>query len=244
MKKRWLQAQKAEYHDWKDNKIRGLELKEIEKKYQSFLKKISSEIGVNRNWKVLDLGCGPTCISRFLPSAQKIGLDPLAGKLGLKGKLVAGVKILSGKAEKTPFDNNNFDLIICRNVIDHTENSQQTVFEASRVLIDKGYFILAVYVYPKPIAWLKILSEKIPFLKNIEHPFTFTIKSFKKLVDEYFVVQNEFVIHTGYHPNDYGKIDEKISRRTILQKLAIFINYKIFREKWFVKEYCLLLRKK
>jgi len=244
MTNRWQDAQKAELKDWKNNQVCDFELKEVEKKYKLFLKQLAETIKIGKRWKILDLGCGPTCISRYLPVSIKIGLEPLAGKLNLKNKLIAGVKILEGKAEKIPFNDKYFDLVICRNAIDHMETPQKAIKETSRVLKNKGYFILAVYVHPYPIALFKKLSEKIPFLKNIEHPFTFTIQSLKKLIQKDFILKKEFVIHTGYHPNDYGKVNEKVSKRTLLEKTAIFINFKVFREKWFVKEYCLLLRKK
>ena len=181
---------------------------------------------------------------KIFPSGLQIRDRTLAAKLGIEGNNIGGVKVSAGKGENLSYGNKTFDLVICRNVIDHVENPKLVISEVKRVLVDNGYFILACYIYSKPIAIAKKISEKIPFLINIEHPFAFTVDSLEKLVENNFTFYEKHVIHTGYHPNDYGKIDEKKSKWNFLQRLMIFLNFTIFNEKWFLKEYCLICRKR
>lgn len=239
-----MAAQQAEERGWKVQNVNELELEEIKKKYKVLLEKISRDIDFDKKWRVLDLGCGPTCISRFLPPADKRGLDPLAGRLGLEGKKISGIKIISGRGEEIPFENNTFQFVLCRNVIDHAENPKKLISEVKRVLSRNGYFILACYVYSRPIAIAKFLSEKTPFLRNVEHPHTFTAMGLERIIRKDFEIVSKYDVYTGYHPNDYGKVNEKKSHLNFLQKLVIFFNYKIFKSKWFLKECCLVLRKK
>lgn len=242
--KRWKKAQEKEIDGWIEEVTVEDEFLEIKNKYTALLKDFAEKSHYHWNWKVLDLGCGPTCISRLLPKAQKIGIDPLADRFGIEGKVIDGVRVRLARGEEIPFKDSEFNLVICRNVLDHVQSPLKVVKETHRVLKAKGYFILSCYTYNPFIKFVKSFSEMLPQIKNIAHPFTFTPSDLEKLASGRFIVERKTDVHIGYHPNDYGKINEKKSKWNFLQKLMIFINFKIFKEKWFVKEYCLVLKKK
>ena len=244
-KNRWREAQKFEYNDWANiPNIIDKEWKEIEKKYKSYIKHLSIKLKINKTSKILDVGCGPTCISRLFIKGEKYGIDPLAGILKLDQR-IKEVKIIDARGEEIPFENNFFDLVICRNVIDHTERPEEVISEIGRVLKNEGFFILCCYVYSPFIKVVKEISEFIPSLRNAGHPHTFSPKTLEKLLESagVFKIIERKDIYTGFHPNDYGKIDEKCGEFSFLQKLVLFLNFKILRQKWFVKEYCLVARK-
>lgn len=241
--KRWQEAQAFEYTDWANvpNIVKN-EWRELEQKYKVYFEHLSSSLRINEKTRILDVGCGPTCISRLFKKGQKFGVDPLAEKLGLVGE-AKGVKVFDSKGENLPFGKESFDIVVCRNAIDHTENPQKVVEEIRRVLKKKGYFILSCYVYTPFIKLVKQMSEFFSKLRNVGHPHTFSLGALEGLAKNNFKIIERKVIHTGYHPNDYAKVDEQIGYLSPLQRLIIFLNFRIIKEKWFLKEYCLLLRK-
>ncbi len=212
-------------------------------KYSQTLRQVSKRIGVKRSWSILDLGCGPTCISRFLPPSQKVGIDSSAEKLGIAGKRIADVRVFQGRGEKTHLPVEKFNLVICRNVIDHAQNPGRIIEEVGRVLKPKGYLILSLYVYTPFITFMKTISGFVPQLKNIPHPYAFSTKSSENLVSSKFSVVEKKLIHTGCHANDYGKINEEAGKRSLPEKIGLFFNFKIFRYDWFVKELLFICRK-
>lgn len=241
-KSRWQEAQRFELNDWANMpNIVENEWQELVNKYQKYFESLPKKLKITDSSKILDIGCGPTCVCRLFPKGKKFGVEPLAQKLGIIGR-VKGVKVVEGIGEKIPFEKDFFDLVICRNVIDHTDNPLKVVGEANRVLKDGGYFILSSYVYPPFIKLVKQFSELFPQLRNVGHPHTFSEISLEKLLAGFEIIERK-VIHTGYHPNDYAKVDEKVGRLSFLQRLVIFINFKVLRQKWFLREYSLLARK-
>lgn len=242
---RWNRAQKLEYQDWSKKKdIVKNELEEIYVKYESYLKQVAKKIGINKKWKILDLGCGPTCITRLLPDCIKYGIDPLAKKLGIAGQTIGGVKVIEGKGEKIPYGNKHFELVVCRNVIDHAQNPHKIINEVLRVLKPNGYFMLSCYVYTPFIVNLKIVSEKFGFLRNMEHPHSFTSDSLIDLCRDNFIIQEKTVIFEGKHSTDFGKIGPIEPDKSKLNQFIVFINRVIMRNNWFVREYFILMKKR
>lgn len=241
---RWNDAQDKEIDGWIKEVTVEDEWQEIKNKYAALLENFSKGTHFSHNWKVLDLGCGPTCISRLLPPADKIGIDPLADKFGIAGKVVGDVKVCLARGEDIPFKEKKFDLVICRNVLDHSQSPLTVIREVNRVLKNGGYFILSCYVHNSFIKTVKRFSERLPHFKNVAHPHTFTPFELEKLVSKLFVIEKKVDIHVGYHPNDYGKINEKKGKLSLLQNFILLINRLIFSEKWFLKEYCLICKKR
>lgn len=243
--KRWLLAQKRESDNWKN--IEGIvqsETKEIKKKYSGLLKNISKEIGLKVDWTILDLGCGATCISSLFSCKNKFGIDPLSDDLLISNKVIHGVKVEKGRGEEIPFKNNNFNLVICRNVIDHSENPKKIISESKRVLTNNGFFILSCYVYPRFISLVKNIGEIIYPQRNIEHPFTFTMSELERLCVNDFSILKRYVVFEGKHSTDYGKVGIVGEDKSILNKIITDINNKILNNNWFVREYFLLLKVK
>lgn len=239
---RWQVAQTLELKDWEFGGIVENETEEIRIKYSLFLKNLSKRIFFKNSWKVLDVGCGPTCISRFFPKATKIGIDPLAVSLGLHGKMIAGVKIIQGRGEELPFGDKSFNLIICRNVIDHSQWPELVIKEVARVIKPRGFFVLSCYVYPGFIVLLKNLSERFGLLRNLEHPSSFTQEDLKNLSLPFFSIVEKEVIFEGKHSTDFGKVGTVGPDRSLVNKIIMSFN-RLVGNKWFVREYLLLLKR-
>lgn len=205
--KRWKEAQNHAIGEWVSYPDRvGMEFEEAKRKYQKTVGEVEERYNFQNDWRILDLGCGPTLVGRLFTKGVLVGLDPLVDDLGIR-KLYPEVKIVAGRGEELPFADESFDVVFCRNVVDHSQSPQKVVSEAQRVLKKDGLFLLACYTYTPFVALLKILKEKLGIGKNIGHPFTFTPASLRSLVSGRFDIREEIVIHKGLHPNDYGKLE-------------------------------------
>lgn len=243
-KERWQIAQKFEYQEWAfDRDSIANEFEEARRKYQRVLGDIEDKYGFHNGWNILDIGCGPTVVGRLFAKGNLIGIDPLADELNIQ-KLYPDIKIIEGRGEELPFEDESFDVVFCRNAIDHAQSPKRIVSEACRVLKEDGLFLLACYVYTPPIAVLKFLSDRTGIQKNVGHPFTFTPQSFRNIVADKFVVEEEVLVHEGMGPHDYGKIDEPATHWSVFYDISLFLNFKVFRQKWFVREPLLICRKK
>lgn len=243
---RWQEAQKFEIDEWlADESVVKSEQKELEEKFSKVFPKIAAEIKLNENDEVLDLGCGPTVPALLLKTGKITGLEPLAKSLGVEGRnKVPGVTIITGKGEKMPFKDRGFRLVLCRNVIDHTNDPAKVVSEVRRVLKKDGYFLLICYTYSPFITWIKNISERVGLLNNVGHPFTFTPATLESLISNQFSILKRFTFHTGIDSTDYGKTGIKIKDNSLIHKILIWINKNLFGYSWFLKEYGLLTIKR
>lgn len=242
---RWQKAQKFELNDWANvPNIVEDEWRELEKKFSKLFPKIAKKISLKDTDKILDLGCGPTVPSRLFGKGKITGLEPLAKKLNLTRKnAVPGVKIIQGKGERMPFKDSSFRFVVCRNVIDHTQDPNKVIDEIKRVLKKDGYLLLVCYSYTPFITFMKNLSEKFSFLNNVGHPYTYTPHSLDRLAYGKLAIKNRYTIHIGQDSTDYGKVGKPIIDNSILHKTLIWINIYIFRYTWFLKEYGYLAMK-
>ena len=100
-------------------------------------------VKLKKNMNVLDIGCGlgfPLIeLSQRLGSSSKIyGIDPWGRalervRLKMKVYEIKNIEIVEGYAEKMPFENGFFDLIVSNNGINNVEDMRQTLKECYRV---------------------------------------------------------------------------------------------------------------
>lgn len=102
------------------------------------------------DWKglqVLDIGCGGGLACEFLAKQEAIvyGIDlscnsiQIAQEHATQNQLT--INYYCGSAENLPFDTNQFDVVLCCDVLEHITNWQKVITEAHRVLKSKGLFL-------------------------------------------------------------------------------------------------------
>jgi ubiquinone/menaquinone biosynthesis C-methylase UbiE len=88
--------------------------------------------------RVLDVGCGTGALLRRLaarlPEAELAGLDPAPRMLAEARKRLNGVRLEQGVAERLPFADASFDLVVSVLSFDHWSDQELGLAECARVL--------------------------------------------------------------------------------------------------------------
>jgi ubiquinone/menaquinone biosynthesis C-methylase UbiE len=99
--------------------------------------------------RVLDLGCGTGYLLRQLatrcPQATDlIGLDPASGmiKVAAAASRDARLHFSTGVAERVPYPDQHFDLVVSTTSFDHWADQRAGLLECARVLAPGGHLVL------------------------------------------------------------------------------------------------------
>ena len=254
---RWKSAQEYEYKDWsKDQDLVINEFKEGHKKYDVLMKNWATKLSLSNTSKILDVGCNLTVLSRLFGAGEIFGIDPLFDKLDISDLNADFSKnnFFAGMAENmSMFESDAFDVVFCRNVIDHCMDTKQVLTECRRVLNVEGNIFLAVYVYSPLIYWLRRITESTGFFVNIMHPHSYTVASFKNQFATFFEIQEIIEIYSGTNPWDFGKyhshgseveLKNRFSVKNFLIKVALFTNRYVLFSDYFVKEILIVGKQK
>ena len=113
-------------------------------RYDQLFTLIKQHIGVNSN--ILDVGCAS---GGFLDYLSKYDYENLAGveptyKYYKKAQKKQKYNIKMGFAEKIPFDDNVFDIVIMDQVLEHIVDPSKALNEAKRVLNKDGFLCVGI----------------------------------------------------------------------------------------------------
>ena len=99
-----------------------------------------------RNKRILSLGCGIGNDIWYLSERnQVVGLDyALSGLMVGKRNGLEGVKGDLNHLRALPFENRSFDIVICKDILEHLLEPVEVLREVRRVLKEDGYVILSV----------------------------------------------------------------------------------------------------
>ena len=137
------------------------------------------------NLKILDAGCGEGHLIDLLHKKNNTntyhGIDITESALEQAKKRCPYSNLTVGNLEKTQFQPNFFDIIICTEVLEHIYNYQNIITELKRILKPQGTLIIT---FPNEKLWTiaRFLLGRRP-IKEPEHVNSFTPKSMKKLTN-------------------------------------------------------------
>ncbi len=141
--------------------------------WQRYIDLLKRHVDLNPGDKILDIGCGPCGLINQLSQEKRYGLDSLIDYYLKEFDMPKEVNWVRGYGENIPFKDNLFDIVICTNVLDHTQDPEMVLAEINRILKEDRFLLCTVSTYSR---WLKqaiVLLEKIN-MGDILHPYTFT----------------------------------------------------------------------
>lgn len=95
--------------------------------------------------KALDLGCGTVEFYELVKSlgAEYVGVDLSPDMLAMGKRKYKKINLKVADAEKLPFKDETFDVVVCRGLVHHLPSPKKGCQEARRVLKKGGYFVVS-----------------------------------------------------------------------------------------------------
>ena len=153
---------------------------------------------VEKNMRVLDVGCGEGVLSVMMAKKGAIvtGCDlskPNIEKCKLYAKEsgISNSEFIVGDAEKLPFDDSSFDLVVSSHVLEHLPDFDKGLSEVMRVT--KKRAIVAIPTILNPCSWVQVGAGMF-WLKGLRSFVALPVGLIKTLVS--FVVGKEGVDET------------------------------------------------
>ena len=105
--------------------------------------------------RVLDLGCGTgalaACLLDAIPGCSLAGVDLSPRMVEVaRARLRDRAEVLLGDAERLPFHDAAFDVVVCNDSFHHYPDPKRAVFQAWRVLATGGALVLGDVWQPAP----------------------------------------------------------------------------------------------
>lgn len=119
-----------------------------EKKANKKCKKLFETIPIEKDWSVVDLGCGGGYISNKIyemsGSMQIIGIDfsSKAIELAKRNCKNKPIKFMTNNATSIDIESNSIDMVVCFGLIEHIENYDLCFQEIIRILKKEGVLYL------------------------------------------------------------------------------------------------------
>jgi len=167
---------------------------------------------LNNKQKILDLGCGDGLNIKVL---RKMGIKNIVG-VDISQDLINKAKILNPKnkfyktsADKLPFKNNTFDIVLVDSVFHHLMSYPKPVSEIDRVLINGGKLC---FIEPHG-SWVRSLYDRI-----CEMPFASYIPFLRERSISY-LGEIKFMKHWIKTENDfYNELIKQGFRKVLTKK--------------------------
>ena len=109
---------------------------------ESYVQRAAGRVD-GRPWRVLDLGCGPgDSVDLFRardPDVQWVGLD-IEGSREVLSRTRTDARFEQFDGVAIPFGDDSFDLVYCKQVLEHVHRPRALIAEVARVLAPHGSF--------------------------------------------------------------------------------------------------------
>ncbi len=144
-------------------------------RYERFFREAVKSFGLAGADRVLDAGCGPTCLAQYLGAAETWYLDPLLdGYRELFGETIPDGVHISDSLEDAGLEAEYFDVILSANALDHFRDPWLAMAAIVRTLKSGGMLLLSIYVRHPILASLRNLQELLWISTDRAHPYSFT----------------------------------------------------------------------
>ena len=154
--------------------------------------------------KVIEIGCGQAAyiatIASIKNNSECYGFDISKAAIKNASRSHNNVYLLAADAQRIPFADKYFDVVIIFDVLEHLEDVRATLKEAKRILKDDGVFHCHVPCEGETLTWTWI-ANKIHIGNTLKYSYAGHIQQFKKkdiinLIEEQFTIKR---VHYSFH---------------------------------------------
>ena len=149
--------------------------------------------------RIIEIGAGPTCLSRLFTKGTKVYTDPLMDSYREHAAdfLPEGEKLVA-MGESIPFPDASFDAAVCLNALDHMSSPEDCLREIVRVLKPGGRLVLGMFTRNATLLALRRATEHVTTrASSAPHPNTYTYLELRALLAKHFAIESvERVHHT------------------------------------------------
>jgi ubiquinone/menaquinone biosynthesis C-methylase UbiE len=186
---------------------------------ESMLNRVFNNVRKEQITNYLDIGCGATGYTvieaakrnRWTAVGMDISVEAMVKAKTLADKMGVGEKtaFIVGSAENVPLKSAGFNYVSLISVLEHLENDQTVVHEASRLLAEKGQAYICV-----PNAYSKIWPFLWPFYfyfdKKIGHLRHYSQQSLDSLMTRENLFQRRSLFYNGHLIKFFQILMEKL----------------------------------
>jgi ubiquinone/menaquinone biosynthesis C-methylase UbiE len=117
--------------------------------------------------RVLEVGCGGGHVLQRFSGVRRTGVDLSEGMIRRsRARLGPDVTLLRASAEQLPFDDGEFDIVVCTEVLEHVPDPAAVIAELTRVAAKGGRVVVSI---PNEvnIDRIKRTIRKVPVLRQL-----------------------------------------------------------------------------
>jgi ubiquinone/menaquinone biosynthesis C-methylase UbiE len=111
--------------------------------FRKFFARLAGELSTQR---LLEIGCGEGLLLECLHATSKCATD-MSGLALKKAKARTGAACAAAMAEKMPFPDQSFDLVVSVGVMEHFLDEHEANREIRRVLKPGGYYLVLIHTH-------------------------------------------------------------------------------------------------
>jgi ubiquinone/menaquinone biosynthesis C-methylase UbiE len=229
---RWAEAQESEKRFWQglfSNGYHGMDLEKLLKQrcLLDLVIRYDFDLSFFEDKTVVEIGCGPYgCVSSIV-ARNRVGVDPLMDYFKQHTKSVFdGLHYVKSVGEVLPFPNDYADVVICQNVLDHTNAPYDCLREINRILKLNGLLVLWVNNYHFIVALIRKNVEKgrlgfFAFKKDVPHPHSFTLSEILRMMRKFGFRMMRGAQESPLKGAEYPKDDTEIRNSILIMLLKI-----------------------
>ena len=229
--KRWQLAQSHEKNFWEGYTTEVLVKQNEEtilKKLKIYSKMWEKFIKITKDTKVLCIGCGPLDIINYLEKTQNYSIDPLADFYKKQYKFdYDSSRLEKGVGEDLPYEDSFFDIVIIRNVLDHTHDPEKVLLEIKRVLKKNGLMHMEAHYYQKGFlrlakVWGYLKKKFTGKIFNPNHPHMMSLKILKNTLTNKFEISSEEEKRDPGVYENLGELRKSILKEKFTRRIPAF----------------------
>ena len=177
MKPNTVKPDQQAFVDWNEEMVRRYDIEQYYERSHPLLRWIercrldvlTDFAAVQPETRVLEVGCGAGHVLQRFEVAKRTGIDLSTTMLDrARSRLGDGVELLRGSAELLPFEPASFDVVLCTEVLEHTQHPEQVLRELTRVGTPDARIVVSI-PNEANIDRAKRLIRRVPLLRTMLH---------------------------------------------------------------------------